>query len=139
MAPGVLQAGMASAATQESQPVLQSPEVATKSVVQEIRVTASVPHHRDIVIDQSGRISEISSNTLKDVKPTVYLLSVDPKHKKPLTDKLYRQYRQHIPDGTSAYGVLYKRDVTASLLRKDMAAAAKSQIESAAVRLQPKS
>lgn len=94
---------------------------ATEPIVQELHVTAVVPHHRDIIIDQTGTILEIASNTTKDVRPTVYLGSIAPKNKKPLTDKLYKQYRQHVPIGTADYGVLYQRSIPLSLLRTNAA------------------
>ena len=91
---------------------------ASETVTQELRVTAKVPHHRDIIVDKNGIIVEISSNTKEDVRPTVYLERMEPKNKKPLTDKLYRQYRKYVPEGTAAYGVLYQRGLPVSLLNK---------------------
>lgn len=88
---------------------------ASDQVVQELHVTAKVPHHRDIVIDNTGNITHIYSNTKQDVKPDVYLGSVEPKNKKPLTDKLYKQYRKHVPTGTAEYGILYQKGIPVSL------------------------
>lgn len=88
--------------------------------MQELHVQAIVPHHRDIVLDHTGRIVRIFSNTAEDVRPTVYVGSIAPKNKKPLTDKLYGQYRRHVPEGTAAYGVLYERSLPVSLLRGDL-------------------
>lgn len=81
----------------------------TMSVSVQITVTAVVPSHRDIILDQSGHIMSITSNTTEDVTPTVYALTVDPQHKLPLTDDLYAQYRTYVPVGTAKYGVLYSR------------------------------
>lgn len=87
------------------------------SITQEIKVSAVVPHHRDIVIDYAGNIMQVKSNTPQDVTPTVYLGRVAPENQQPLTDELYRQYRQHVPEGTAKAGVLYQRGLPVSILR----------------------
>lgn len=78
------------------------------SVTQELHVTAVVPMHRDIVLDRNGTITRITSNTTEDVLPTVYRSSIDPANQIELSDRLYQQYRKHVPEGTAKYGILYE-------------------------------
>jgi hypothetical protein len=75
---------------------------------QEIKVTAVVPSHRDIVLDNKGRITQITSNTLEDVTPGVYAGDIRPQNKKDLTPALMTEYRKYVPDGTAKYGTLYE-------------------------------
>jgi hypothetical protein len=77
------------------------------SITQELHVSARIPAHRDIILDVSGRIIQISSNTSEDVTPQVYLLEGTPKNRRPLTAELYKEYRRSVPEGTAKYGVLY--------------------------------
>jgi hypothetical protein len=93
---------------------------ATLSSTQELHVTATIPSHRDIIIDSKGQIVSITSNTPEDVQPDVYLLSPEPNNQKPLTDTLYKQYRKYVPEGTAKYGVLYQRSVLATLLKPQL-------------------
>jgi hypothetical protein len=87
----------------------------TQSVSVQITVTAVVPSHRDIILDKNGNITEIDSNTKEDVTPDAYIGSAKPENKVPLTDDLFGQYRQHVPEGTAKYGVLYKRPIIQTL------------------------
>lgn len=82
---------------------------AANSITQELTVTAVVPAHRDIITDRNGDIVRITSNTKDDVVPDVYLEDTIPENKRPLTAELYAQYRDHVPEGTARYGVLYTR------------------------------
>lgn len=90
---------------------------ASEQSVQELRVTAKVPHRRDIVIDHGGNITQIVSNTKQDVTPSVYLGAINSGNKKPLTDRVYKQYRKHVPKGTAEYGMLYQRGIPLSILK----------------------
>lgn len=84
---------------------------AGQSIAQELQVTATVPHHRDIIVDSTGNILEITSNTPEDVEPKVYFESVSDTNRRPLTPELYKQYREFVPEGTAKYGVLYQRTI----------------------------
>jgi hypothetical protein len=88
----------------------------TQSVSVEITVTAVVPSHRDIIVDKNGAILEIDSNTKEDVMPDVYLNKVAPENKQTLSPEMYAEYRQHVPEGTAKYGVLYKPSPISTLL-----------------------
>lgn len=81
----------------------------TSSITRELRVRALVPGHRDIILDLSGRISKIISNTPEDLTPDVYLLDTIDENQQPLTDSLLQEYRKLVPVGTAKYGVLYDR------------------------------
>lgn len=82
---------------------------ATQSITQELHITAIVPAHRDIVIDSSGHITEIISNTPQDMTPTVYEGNDGASANiRPLTETLYANYRQVVPVGTSKTGILYR-------------------------------
>ncbi|MDB5181493.1 MAG: hypothetical protein JWP13_256 [Candidatus Saccharibacteria bacterium] len=89
---------------------------APQPITQELHVTATVPDHRDIIINTEGEIIEITSNTPRDVMPSVYLSTSTPANKAELTQKLYEEYRQHVPIGTAKYGVLYKQNILTALL-----------------------
>lgn len=95
------------------------------SVTQELHVTAKVAPKRRIVIDASGRITQIISNTTEDVLPDVFLYDIAPRNRQELTDRLYEEYRSHVPEGTAKYGILYDRadpttgDIASILLRPD--------------------
>ncbi len=82
---------------------------ATLSASQQITVTGRVPPMINIIVDQSGQIIEITSNTTDDVTPNVYLLSLTAGNQRALTTPLYKEYRAHVPAGTRQYGILYKR------------------------------
>lgn len=88
------------------------------SVTRELTVTAEVPHHRDIVVDLSGQITRITSNTLQDVIPQVYSLSIAPENRRPLSPELYEQYRKLVPAGTAQYGKLYERRIPLIVLSR---------------------
>lgn len=97
----------AAAAPAPAAPQHAAAATAPGSVVREIKVTAIVPHHRDIIVDLRGEIIRITSNTPQDVTPDVYLLEISGSSKQPLTESIYEQYRRHVPEGTDSYGVLY--------------------------------
>lgn len=82
---------------------------ATQTITREIQVSAVVPDRRDVVVDLTGNIVRITSNTPSDVLPSVYLLENAPENAVPLTPELYEQYRRLVPEGTAKYGVLYER------------------------------
>lgn len=86
-----------------------------ESITHEIQVTAIVPARRDILVDKKGQIVQITSNTTEDVTPTVYAGNVSEKNKQQLTAEIYEQYREHIPEGTAKYGILYQRTVISML------------------------
>lgn len=83
----------------------------SKPIMQELRVTAVVPAHRDIIVDLSGRIIKITSNTREDVAPTVYTLDINDSNRSPLTEEMYANYRKLVPQGTDRTGVLYQMNV----------------------------
>lgn len=91
----------------------------TLTAAQEITVTAIVPPHRDIILDNAGRIVEIDSNTKEDVAPTPYHLAATPPNQIPLTPELLAAYRQLVPVGTATYGVLYKQSPLAVVSRSE--------------------
>lgn len=92
-------------------------ETETLSASQQIVVTAVVPSHRDIILDNTGHIVEIDSNTLEDVTPLAYHYSATPGNQVELTAKLLSTYRQLVPEGTAKYGVLYKQSPLAVISR----------------------
>jgi hypothetical protein len=79
------------------------------SVTQEIHVQATVPDRRHIILDPSGRIIRIISNTPNDVAPEAFVGDDTPDKQVPLTPELYRDFRKHVPVGTSKAGILYER------------------------------
>lgn len=89
---------------------------ATQSIAIQIKVTAVVPSHRDIIVDNNSNILEIDSNTKEDVTPDVYQGAAKPENKQPLTTALYDEYRTHVPVGTAKYGLLYKRPAFTTIL-----------------------
>lgn len=84
---------------------------ARQSITREIHVQAKVLGHRDIIVDLSGNITKILSNTPEDVTPVVYSLDTVPENQRPLTDDILKAYRRLVPVGTAKYGVLYDRQV----------------------------
>lgn len=88
----------------------------TLASTRELKVTAVVPGHGDIVINTRGDILEITSNTLEDVPPQVYLNKNTPRNKKELTAELYKEYRKKVPEGTAEYGKLYEAGLPALLV-----------------------
>ena len=100
----------AAAASMGNHVVPAADQTSPASVTQEIKVTAIVPHHRDIVVSAQGEILSISSNTPQDVVPDVYVGSVSDSTERSLTPELYEQYRKYVPVGTAKYGNLYSKD-----------------------------
>jgi hypothetical protein len=88
----------------------------TRSVVQELKVTARVAPVRHIIVDRTGQIIRITSNTPEDVRPQVFLLDSRPANVRPLSDETYRAYRSLVPAGTARYGVLYERGLPVAQL-----------------------
>lgn len=84
---------------------------AAQSITREIHVKAKVLGHRDIIVDLSGNITKILSNTPEDVTPAVYSLDTVPENQRPLTVDMLKAYRRLVPAGTAKYGVLYDRQV----------------------------
>lgn len=82
---------------------------ATKTVSGEITITAVVPAHRDIILDNAGRIQEIDSNTTEDVTPVAYRRAAIPGNQVPVTAELMAAYRSLVPAGTAKTGVLYRQ------------------------------
>ena len=87
----------------------QPPWLSLSSITQEIRVTARVLPQRHVIIDASGTIIKITSNTVEDVMPEVFVNIDTSANKRSLTPIVYRQYRNHVPVGTTKSGVLYDR------------------------------
>lgn len=61
------------------------------SAAQQIVVTGVVPERRAIVVDNAGKIIEITSNTNNDIRPVVMYLRQDGA-KVPLTPDIYARY-----------------------------------------------
>lgn len=99
------------------------------TITQEITVTAVVPAHRDIVLDNKGNITAVYSNTLEDVTPTAYRLAIASGNEVPLTPELYAAYRQAVPAGTAKYGVLYQRAVSYAASPKSPVMPGRSVVE----------
>lgn len=87
----------------------------TLSSSQELTVTAVVPAHRDIIVDNRGKILTITSNTLEDITPKVFLGSVTPENEQVLTPELLQEYRRLVPENTAQYGKLYEASLQARL------------------------
>lgn len=62
------------------------------SAVGVIHLTGVVPPMRFIVVDRQGDITEITSNTLEDVKPKVFLGSLQSGVELPLTPELQSDF-----------------------------------------------
>lgn len=77
------------------------------SVSREIHITAIVAPKRTVIINSTGQIKEIASNTEQDVMPDVYVGKPTVQSKIALTDELYREYRRYVPQGTTSVGIIY--------------------------------
>jgi hypothetical protein len=99
-------------------PVLPAGTVAadTISSVQELHVSAKVLPMRHIIVDPTGQIIEITSNTSQDVTPQVFESSDKPENQRPLSDEIYQSYQRYTSAGNSKPGILYQRvqEVTAA-------------------------
>jgi hypothetical protein len=96
------------AASAQAYPNTQDPPKTSLANVQEIKVTAVVPGHIDIVVNSRGDIIEVFSNTTEDVTPQVYLLEASPQNKRELTSATYDKYRKIVPGGSVKYGKLFE-------------------------------
>jgi hypothetical protein len=68
-----------------------------------------LPKH-SVIVDRSGTIIEIASNTTEDTVPKVYLESIAADTQIPLSENVHQQFRRLAPGGTSKAGILYKKD-----------------------------
>jgi len=75
----------------------------------QLKVTGVVLPAQHVIVDERGMITEILSNTEKDIMPTVYAHSLAKSNIIEMTPDIYAQYRQLVPEGQSQVGVLYKR------------------------------
>lgn len=93
---------------------LQSGDVSARSLslTQDLKVSAIVLPKRQIIVNQTGQITEITSNTLEDVTPIAILRDGTFDTAVQLTPELYEQYRAQVPVGTAQYGVLYNQAQT---------------------------
>jgi hypothetical protein len=83
-----------------------------------IKIQATVLPTHYITVDKNGKIIKIESNT--NNRPTaikVYVEKMVAEHETPLTDSIYQNYRQLVPD-KSYIGVLYEKPSALSLLQK---------------------
>ncbi|GEM_PF-4891728 len=81
----------------------------TVSSAQELHVTAKVLPMRHIIVDPTGQIIEITSNTSEDVTPQVFESSDRPNNQRPLSDDIYRSYQRYTSAGNSKPGILFQR------------------------------
>lgn len=72
-----------------------------------IYITAIVAPKRTIIVNETGKIVEIASNTEQDVVPVVYIGKPTVESKRTLSVDLYRQYRTLVPEGIDTVGILY--------------------------------
>ena len=99
----------------------QSPPVpGMRAITQELHITAKVLPAQRIVVDYSGQILEITSNTALDTTPTVYLLNDSPDNQIALTDSIRERYLSLIWPGTAKPGTLYKRGPLASFIPRPL-------------------
>ena len=76
-----------------------------------ITVSGKVLPAQHIILDSTGEISEILSNTDQDVIPKVYVGRIANETQVQLTDEIYKSFKELVPDGSSKVGTLYKRDL----------------------------
>jgi hypothetical protein len=80
----------------------------TLSASGKIYITAIVAPQHYVIIDNSGTITQIDSNTTEDTVPLVYLSKVLKGNERPLTPEIMERYQQLVPPGSSHVGTLYK-------------------------------
>lgn len=91
---------------------LERPAAAeTSQYNNQIRVYGVVLPKHHVIVDEWDNITEIISNTEKDVAPTVYINKISDENMRTLTPEIYQQYRQLVPAGSSKIGTLYKRHI----------------------------
>jgi hypothetical protein len=83
----------------------------TISVAHKITVTAKVAPTRTIVVDNSGKIVKIFSNTSAAVEPIVFKNSIAGPNSVALTDQILQQYRHLLPSRAGP-GLVYSRATT---------------------------
>jgi hypothetical protein len=79
------------------------------SVTQELHVTAKVLPMRHIIVDRTGNISEITSNTDEPVEPEIFELQDKPENRIHLTGSIRQQYDAVLKNVSSKKGILYQR------------------------------
>lgn len=79
------------------------------SITRRITVRATVAETIYIVTDARGGITQIVSNTPRDITPVVYVGRVKQGNGRSLTPKIYSAYRSIVPAGSNRMGVLYER------------------------------
>ncbi len=79
-----------------------------------ITVTAIVAPEHYVIVDKSGAITEIISNTNQDVTPVVFAGSVKNGNEYPLTPEVFDQYKKLVRPGQSHIGILYKQPVASN-------------------------
>lgn len=81
-----------------------------------ITITARVLPVHYILVDASGAIIRIASNTSEDGTPKAYVNIISKNTEIQITPELYRAYRTILPVGQSHIGILYDRQVPISSL-----------------------
>lgn len=81
---------------------------ATLSASGEVHLSGKVAPAHYVIVDGSGTILTIMSNTDQDTVPLIYKDKLAAPDKIPLTPAIYDQYLKIVPSGTSHAGVLYK-------------------------------
>jgi hypothetical protein len=75
----------------------------------QLKVTGIILPAQHVIVNEHGMITEILSNTDKDVVPKVYISKLSKDTVIEMTPEIYDQYRQLVPEGQSRVGVLYKQ------------------------------
>jgi hypothetical protein len=90
----------------------------TISVSGKITVTAIVAPQHYVIINDSGTITEIISNSNQDTVPLVYKDKVIKGNEMPLTPEIYAQYNKIIKPGKSYIGTIYKQPSAATVINR---------------------
>ena len=84
----------------------------------QIQVYGKVLPTHSVVVDSSGKIIEIYSNTTEDTVPKVYINHIAAETEVPITAEIYQQFQALVPSGTSRVGILYQQNEAAKQLEK---------------------
>lgn len=95
-------------------PVLMGSTVLAKPVSVnggQIKVQAEVLPAHKIIVDDTGMIIRIFSNTTEDIpEPRVFQDSLESTNERPLSEEIRKEYSRLVPSGKSRIGVLYDRN-----------------------------
>jgi hypothetical protein len=80
----------------------------TISASHKIYIRAVVAPARTVVVDKSGQIIEIDSNTASSVTPQVFLNRVTADNEVSLTPAVYNQYLKLLAQSSTKVGQIYK-------------------------------